>query len=241
MTYSDQRNQGQRPLPDYIYRRRRIAALVLLVVLIAAIALIVRCAVGGDEVAPTGQSTGTSASAAQSPTEAITEERPTGSDVTKAPAAAPPPTTLAPYQVPTPPPAEVDKDTCALGDLQLTVQSDQPTYGPDAAPTFTLTLRNPTRADCAVNLEENKVRFEVYTLGDYARVWSDTDCHASEGQGTATIKPGETASWSLNWSRLASAPGTCSEADRKPAAPGPYLLYGLVGPRNSEGQTFNLR
>ncbi|WP_448852783.1 hypothetical protein [Corynebacterium sp. 335C] len=237
MTYSDRRNDG-RELPAYIYRRRRVAAVVLLIVLIAAVVLVVRCAAGGgdgERTAATGASR-----------ESITEERPEGESVTAAPGGSEEPSAsesaeeTAPYAVPSPPPETVDKDTCELADLRLTVQSDQPSYSGDHQPTFSLIVYNPTNADCVVDLEANKVRFETYAMADYARVWSDVDCHESEGRGTVTVPPRGEVVYESTWGLRTSAPGRCSEQERVPAERGPHLVYGLLGDRNSEASTFNL-
>lgn len=244
MTYSDRRNEGQRELPAYIYRRRRVAALVVLVVLVAAVVLVVRWALGGDDG---GADT---AAGSSSPSETITEERPDGESVTAAPGASTSESAsasasassseTAPYLEPSAPPETIDKDTCDVADLKLTVQSDQPSYRGDARPTFSLILYNPTNADCVIDLDQQKVRFETYTMADYRRVWSDVDCHDSEGTGRETIRPHEEVVYESTWGLRTSAPGKCSDAERVPAERGPYLVYGLLGDRNSEAATFNL-
>ncbi|MDO5730114.1 hypothetical protein [Corynebacterium sphenisci] len=226
------------PLPPEIYRRRRIAALVaLVVVLVLLIWALVRC--GSPDAA---EEPGTSAA-----TESVTVSRTDGSPVTSAPGGAgkdddeaAEAAGEAPYLT-TEARQTLDKDACEAGDVQLTVESDQPNYGPEGKPRFSLTLYNPTRGDCAVDLDELPLRFEVYTLDDYSRVWSDLDCHASEGAGVETIAPGEEVVYTVTWSRLSSAPGACSSTERTAADPGGYLVYGLVGDRNSDAYTFNLR
>lgn len=228
------------PLPPEIYRRRRIAALVaLVVVLILVIWALVQCG-SPDPAEDPG------ASAAASSGESVTVSRSDGSAVTSAPGGAgegegeDDGAAEAPYLT-TEVRQTLDKDACEAGDVQLTVESDQPNYGPEGKPRFSLTLYNPTRGDCAVDLDELPLRFEVYTLDDYARVWSDLDCHASEGAGVETIAPGEEVVYTVTWSRLSSAPGACSSTERTPVEAGGYLVYGLVGDRNSDAYTFNLR
>lgn len=230
------------PLPPEIYRRRRIAALVaLVVVLILVIWALVKC--GSPDPA---EDPGTSAAASSG--ESVTVSRTDGSAVTSAPGGAGDGDTEgeddgaaeAPYLT-TEVRQTLDKDACEVGDVQLAVESDQPNYGPEGKPRFSLTLYNPTRGDCAVDLDELPLRFEVYTLDDYARVWSDLDCHASEGAGVETIAPGEEVVYTVTWSRLSSAPGACSSTERTPVEAGGYLVYGLVGDRNSDAYTFNLR
>lgn len=215
-----------RPLPPEIYRRRRIAALVIVLVLVLAVAGIVRWIAGGTS---DGETTATG--------ESLTATRTDGTEATSAPGghtsetSEPYPTTSAAPRV--------DKDTCSFEDLQLTVTGDRPNYG-DTNPTFALTLANPTRGDCEINLDEHTLRFEVYEMTTFARVWSDIDCHDSEGAGTETIKAGKEIVYDVTWSRLTSAPGRCTASDRTEAQPGSYLVYGLLGDRNSDAYTFNL-
>lgn len=212
-----------RPLPQKIYRRRRIAALVFLLVLVLAVVGIVRWVTGGtseEETTATGES--------------LTATRTDGTEATSAPGGH----TSEPYPTTSEAPS-VDKDTCEFEDLQLTVTADRPNYG-DTNPTFALTLDNPTRGDCEIDLDEHTLRFEVYEMTTFARIWSDLDCHDSEGAGTETIPAGEEVVYDVTWSRLSSAPGQCTASDRTEAEPGAYLVYGLLGDRNSDAFTFNM-
>ena len=224
-------------LPPEIYRRRRIAALVVIVVVILAVLWGVSSLLSKDD---------TSA-------EQVNVTRDDGKKVTPSGKAA------EPYKPSSgskakddkadaaDPAAEQNAETsalaakkdCSLADLQIKVNSDRPNYGAEQ-PKLALTIHNPTGGECVVNLDEQKLRFEVFTLGDYQRVWSDLDCNESEGQGELRLQPGADAVYTAVWSRLTSAPGKCTEADRQQAAPGPYLFYGLVGDKNSDGYTFNL-
>ena len=59
--------------------------------------------------------------------------------------------------------ALASKKDCSLADLQVTATSDQPNYG-DEQPTLAITVHNPTGGECRVNLDEQQLRFEVYDL-----------------------------------------------------------------------------
>ena len=145
-----------RPLPPEIYRRRRIAALVLAIALILVIVGIVRWAAGGTDA-------GTDQAAEVS--ESVTVTRDDGVENTSAPdgPSSEPYTTNPASETP----ATVDKDTCELGDLILTVTADAPNYADDN-PRFALTMANPTNADCDINLDEDTLRFEVYDMLTYS-------------------------------------------------------------------------
>ncbi|MFD5868805.1 hypothetical protein ACFWGD_09375 [Corynebacterium sp. NPDC060344] len=221
-----------RPLPPEIYRRRRIAALVLAVVLIVVIVGIVRWVAGGSG----GSEENTQQAAEVS--ESVTVTRDDGVEETSAPAAP----SNEPYgTTPESEAAEAEgKDTCELADLNLTVTADSPNYGA-TNPRFALTLANPTNADCEINLDQDTLRFEVFDMISYERIWSDLDCHDSEGSGTETIEAGGDVVYDVNWSRKSSAPGKCTESDRQEVGAGSYLVYGLVGDRNADPYTFNIR
>ena len=136
--------------------------------------------------------------------------------------------------------ALASKKDCTLADLQVTATSDQPNYG-DEQPTLAITVHNPTGGECRVNLDEQQLRFEVYDLATYERVWSDVDCNDSEGHGELVLAPGEEVNYAATWSRLTSAPNKCSEEDRVPVPSGSYIFYGVIGDNNSDAYTFNMR
>ncbi|MBV7295902.1 hypothetical protein KRX51_08270 [Corynebacterium sp. TAE3-ERU12] len=220
-------------LPPEVYRRRRIAAIALLAVLLLVIVALVKCSTSGDETDTDTEQ------AANTPK--VTATRTDGSEVTTVPGEKDEESTVAaPYET-TSTRETIDKDECEPGDIQLSIESDQPTYSADQNPQFSLTLYNPTRGDCTINLDEQTLRFEVFNMVDYSRIWSDLDCHESEGTGVETIAPEEEVVYTVRWSRLGSAPGACSSSERQPAPAGGYLVYGLVGERNTEPYTFNLR
>ncbi|MDO5030609.1 MAG: hypothetical protein Q4E11_08515 [Corynebacterium sp.] len=230
-------------LPPEIYRRRRIAALVLLLILLVLVgwgisALVNRDSEDADPVNVT-RDDGKKVTPSEKPKEpyapnsdkdkaAKGEENDKGdkdsSDSAKDDANK----------------ALAEKKDCTLADLQITATSDQPNYGAEQ-PTLAMTIHNPTGGECRINLDEQQLRFEVYDLATYERMWSDVDCNDSEGHGELVLAPGEEVSYAAKWSRLTSAPNKCSETDRVEVPSGSYLFYGLIGDNNSDAYTFNLR
>lgn len=237
-------------LPPEIYRRRRIAAVVVLIVLLLLIGWGVKALVSsGDSnssaeevtVSRTDGEQGAGTASPKQPypgaeTDGDKQEPGKKDDKNGEPSDSTDPSAAASEAAA----AELaKKKECSLEDVQLSVTSDRPNYGSEN-PKFALTLHNPTGGECNINLDEQKLRFEVFNLGDYQRIWSDLDCYESEGKGELKIAPGKDAVFSATWSRLGSAPGRCTEAERQQVPSGPYLLYGLVGNKNSDGYTFNL-
>ncbi len=215
------------PLAPEIYRRRRIAAVVIIVVVIALLIWAISAITsnrGNDDNQDVE---------ARATSETVSVSRTDGTEVTERseePRPLPGSTTV----------TEVDKDHCELGDLVLTARTNQPNYGSDDKPQLSLIMQNPTRGDCEIDLDEATLRFEVFDLATNRKVWSDLDCHDSEGQGTQVIEAGEEATFAVTWSRLSSSPGKCGESERTEVPAGNYVVYGLVGSRNSEPATFNL-
>ena len=232
-------------LPPEIYRRRRIAAAVLLVIILVLLGWGISALVNrdsedsepgnvtrddGKEVTPPEQpkepyapKSDKDSTKDKSDKDAKTDAK-EGEDSAKDDAQA----------------ALANKKDCSLADLQVTATSDQPNYG-DEQPTLAITVHNPTGGECRVNLDEQQLRFEVYDLATYERVWSDVDCNDSEGHGELVLAPSEEVNYAATWSRLTSAPNKCSEEDRVPAPSGSYIFYGVIGDNNSDAYTFNMR
>lgn len=131
------------------------------------------------------------------------------------------------------------KKTCSVGDLKVVAQPGSITFQGDQQPNFYAKISNPTEADCVVDFSEDQLKFEVFTLNNYQRVWADLDCNESDVDGEVTIEPGKEVAYELKaWSRTTSAPEQCD--NRQPVEPGAYLLYTHVGDNVSEPATFNL-
>ncbi|WP_233195600.1 hypothetical protein [Corynebacterium sp. 13CS0277] len=202
------------------------AAAVVLVLLVLLIVGIISLFTGGEEEpAPEAAAvTSTRPAAAQS-------EDVQASEVTTAPAE---PTTTS-----STPPAAPAKKTCALEDLVITANSDRPSYDESTQPTFYMTVKNPTAADCTIDLGKDVLRFEVYDMHSNRRVWSDVDCNPPEDSRTRTFAAGAEVYYEAQWSRTTSAPNACK--DRQPVPAGAYYLHTLVGSNHSDAHPFNLR
>ncbi|QGU01276.1 hypothetical protein CKALI_01885 [Corynebacterium kalinowskii] len=209
--------------PEIIYLRRRVAAILLLLVVVA-LCVWLMVSLGGKKEEP---------APAPAPN-AFT----TSTASTTAPATPSPTATASASATPTPTPTAQAKTSCALEDLVITASADKPNYGPEERPKFYLTVKNPTQADCKIDLRKDGLRFEVYDLASNKPIWADTDCNPSEDTSERTFPAGQERHYEAVWSRTTSAPGECN--NRQPVAAGSYFLHTLVGKNNSEAFTFNL-
>lgn len=223
----------QKPLPEIIYIRRRVAAAVI-VLLVVALAVWLMVSLGGKkdpEPTPSGTTSAFdhTTSAAPSPSASSTA---TSTGTASASASASPTATASAT------PTAQAKTTCALEDLIITAIADKPSYGPEDRPKFYLSVKNPTKADCKIDLRKDGLRFEVYDLKTNQIIWADTDCNPSEDTSERVFPAGQERHYEAVWSRTTSAPGKCEA--RQPVPAGSYFLHTLVGKNNSEAFTFNL-
>ncbi|MGV0390104.1 hypothetical protein [uncultured Corynebacterium sp.] len=235
----------RKPLPPVIYQRRRAAALILILVVVAA--LIIAWAVGRggkDDASQQAAATSSLAQPADAPSSAPSAA-PTSS-AAEAPASDGAPSAESSAAAPSESAApsdsaaasEAPKNSCTVDDLKVGVKTVEASYKDGALPVFVMDVENPTAVDCDIDLDQNKLRFEVYKMGTNARVWADTDCYPSVQTGRTTFKAGATQQFQATWSRKGSEPGQCS--DRPVAEAGHYFAHGIIGDNYSEGYTFNL-
>ena len=221
-------NRSPRRLPEEIYVRRRVAAAVIILVLVGLLVwgLVALAGRGADE-AETAAAASTSQVTA---TETTTAETSTSRSST--------PTTTEEETTSEETEAEEPKDSCELSDLRITASSDRPSYGADVQPTFYMTVANPTKVDCEINLDDNQLRFEVYNLETNERVWADTDCYPSVLTGDEVFKAEDERRFQAVWSRMGSRPGQCS--NRQDVGTGSFYLHAVIGDNPSDAHPFNL-
>lgn len=238
MTYqrpTDQR-PPKRPLPPEIYMRRRVVVLVALLVLVGLIVwgLSAVARSGGDDADTASSSVEATASPSPSeekpkaePTETVVGEESGTSSVSEI-ASSESSVAAAPAN-----PGE-----CSLKDLQITATTNQPSYPAGTEPVLYMEVRNPTDVDCNINLDEAKLRFEVYAMGTNERVWADTDCYEPVVGGMQTFAPGATRGFEARWSATGSAPEACE--NRQPVPAGSYFLHAVIGDNASDPAPFNI-
>ena len=207
--------------------RRRVAALVILLVIVAllvwGLSAFARSGKTDEtEDTPETVSEAPSTTLATEPTVQLSEEStPSSTQPSEETVAAP-----------------VKKGSCELADLEIHASSNQPSYAIGVQPVFYMEVKNPTDTDCVINLDDNLLRFEVYDMATNDRIWSDTDCYPSVAAGNVEFAPGEKRRWEARWSVTASQPGQCD--NRPEVKAGSYFLHGVIGDNASDASPFNI-
>ena len=207
--------------------RRRVAALVILLVIVAllvwGLSAFARSGKTDEtENTPETVSEAPSTTLATEPTVQLSEEStPSSTQPSEETVAAP-----------------VKKGSCELADLEIHASSNQPSYAIGVQPVFYMEVKNPTDTDCVINLDDNLLRFEVYDMAANDRIWSDTDCYPPVAAGNVEFAPGEKRRWEARWSVTASQPGQCD--NRPEVKAGSYFLHGVIGDNASDASPFNI-
>ena len=207
--------------------RRRVAALVILLVIVAllvwGLSAFARSGKTDEtENTPETVSEAPSTTLATEPTVQLSEESTTS------------PTQSSEETVAAP----VKKGSCELADLEIHASSNQPSYAIGVQPVFYMEVENPTDTDCVIDLDDNLLRFEVYDMATNDRIWSDTDCYPPVAAGNVEFAPGEKRRWEARWSVTASQPGQCD--NRPEVKAGSYFLHGVIGDNASDASPFNI-
>ena len=253
-----------RPLPQEIYTRRRVAAVVVLLAVVALVVwgLTAFARSGGDDDAEQTQAPAPSTlvttptepnpgegDALSSETDATASET-TGADASGDAAATEDedsdkgePGKASDESEKPDAEALAAKKTCELEDLELTAELNKTSFGqgePADERRFSVLIHNPTGGDCVIDTDDNKLRFAAFSIAreGYQQIWSDTDCNKPMITGEEVFPAGETRKFTAAWSGLDSAPERCDA--RQPAAPGAYAAVGFLGENSSAPVTFNV-
>lgn len=227
---------NQRPLPPEIYRRRRVAALVALLVIVVflvwGLSAMARSGGGDADVS-------TSTSPTTTPVTEPTVPEPGAatssvSETAKESASGEPTSPTEPTEHTEAAPS----GTCELKDLRVVASTNQPSYAVGEQPVFYMEVQNPTDADCVIDLDANIMRFEVYDMATNQRVWSDVDCFDPVFAGQETFPRDSKRGFEARWSGTSSQPNVCT--DRQPVPAGSYYLHTVIGDNASDAVPFNL-
>ncbi|MEU6668564.1 hypothetical protein [Streptomyces sp. NPDC046727] len=120
-------------------------------------------------------------------------------------------------------PASSSLPNCTSGAVALSLRSVRNSYSPDQTPTFELTAKNSSSADCKVDLgPKNAVLTITPADGDDA-FWSSADCPKGPASLVFRVSAGKSITYPVKWDRKPSAPH-CGTPSGGSAKAGTYLL-----------------
>ncbi|MFB8025145.1 MULTISPECIES: hypothetical protein [unclassified Streptomyces] len=123
-------------------------------------------------------------------------------------------------------PAGSSLPNCTPAVLQLSLKTDL-RFGPDDEPTFRLSARNTSAADCKADFGPKSAVLTITEAGeDDEQLWSSKDC-PKNGALFLKVPAGATIVHTVEWDRKGSAP-RCATPPTGTAAPGTYLLEAKV-------------
>ncbi|MBL1107119.1 hypothetical protein JK361_21345 [Streptomyces sp. 5-8] len=120
-------------------------------------------------------------------------------------------------------PASSSLPDCASGAVTLGLRSVHNSYSPDEVPTFELTAKNGSSADCKVDLGPRNAVLTITPADGDDAYWSSDDCPEGAGNLVFRVPAGETITYTVKWDRKPSAP-QCATPSGGSAKAGTYLL-----------------
>ncbi|MBL0706636.1 hypothetical protein JJE72_14165 [Sinomonas sp. JC656] len=227
-----------------VYRRRRIAVLVLMVLVLGVLGVGVwAAAVDVGSVADDARRTGTvpvadpaatpeARSATPSP-DASANAAPTSTGT----ATAMPDASASPAASATTGTATASAGPCDPHLITVSASTDKPSYAPNEKPVFTLKVTNGNPMPCEVNVGTKQMEFLVVSGTD--RVFSSKDCQADAQDLPKTIAAGASETANFPWARVRSTEG-CKAATVQPK-PGIYVMTASLGATTSSKAVFELK
>lgn len=134
-------------------------------------------------------------------------------------------------------PSVTSDSACADTDIEVAVTTAQSEYPAGVDPKITMSITNEGTLSCERDVGSGANEITVSSGG--VRVWSSDDCSSSTDPDVVTLKPGESASVTVDWPRTASEPG-CSNTGT-PVEPGAYDAVGRNGKVESSEAAFVLQ
>ncbi len=120
-------------------------------------------------------------------------------------------------------------DSSCVEDIVVDASTDKSVYTPDENPVLTMTVSNEGGGDCMVNLGTSEMEFLITSGND--RIFSSKDCQVDAADNYQSLEPGQTEKANFVWKRERTAPG-CDDVNANPR-PGTYNLVIKLGPHTS--------
>ncbi|MFF9024001.1 hypothetical protein [Streptomyces eurythermus] len=112
---------------------------------------------------------------------------------------------------------------CPSTAVELGLRSVRNSYSPDQTPTFELTAKNGSSADCKVDLGPSHAVLTITPADGDDAFWSSDDCPKGPGSLAFRVPAGQSVTYTVKWDRKPSA-AHCGTQPGGPAKPGTYLL-----------------
>ncbi|MGW4599091.1 hypothetical protein ACWEOA_27890 [Streptomyces sp. NPDC004457] len=120
-------------------------------------------------------------------------------------------------------PASSTLPDCTSAAVSLSLRSVRNSYSPDQTPTFELTAKNGSSADCKVDLGPKKAVLTVTPADGDDAFWSSADCPGGAGSLVFRVPAGHSITYTVKWDRKPSE-AHCATPSAGSAKPGTYLL-----------------
>ncbi|WPP31223.1 hypothetical protein [Streptomyces sp. CL7] len=112
---------------------------------------------------------------------------------------------------------------CSASAVRFSLRSERNTYGPADTPTFLLTARNTSGADCRIDLGPERTVLTVSQATDDDTFWASDDCPKGARTLAFRVPAGESITYTVTWDRKPSA-AQCATPKAGAAKPGTYLV-----------------
>ncbi|GGT61306.1 hypothetical protein GCM10010243_45040 [Streptomyces matensis] len=112
---------------------------------------------------------------------------------------------------------------CSANAVRFSLRSERNTYGPGETPTFLLTARNTSGADCKIDLGPERTVLTVSQATDDDTFWASDDCPEEARSLAFRVPAGDSITYTVKWDRKPSA-ASCATPKAGAAKPGTYLV-----------------
>ncbi|MFI2203031.1 hypothetical protein ACH47Z_20065 [Streptomyces sp. NPDC020192] len=120
-------------------------------------------------------------------------------------------------------PASSPLPNCTSSAVELNLKSLYNTYSPDQTPTFELTAKNSSSADCKIDLGPKNAVLTITPTAGHGAYWTSSDCPQGTANLVFRVPAGQSITYTVKWDRKPSAP-QCATPSGGSAKADTYLL-----------------